>query len=345
MGAHVTWYDGRFRATWMHAMPKFKVLLTDYAWNDLDIERRTLAEIDAELVVAEKQDAATLKRLAAHADAIMTNWAKVPAEVIAAAPKCRIISRLGIGLDNIDVACATSRKIIVTNVPDYCLIEVAEHALALLLALARKVAFYHQQSKSGSYDLRAGAVLRRIEGQTLGVVGLGNIGTRLAQKAAALGMNVLATARMPRAMPAGVRRAEFDELLSASDYVSLHLPLVPETRELIGAAQLASMKPSAYLINTARGGLVDHAALAAALAAGKLAGAALDVQHPEPPPLDQPPWNDPRVIVTPHAAFVSQESLENLRARSSRQVATCLAGGRPEHVVNPDVLDAAPVGP
>ncbi|MEX2115051.1 MAG: C-terminal binding protein [Pirellulales bacterium] len=315
-------------------MPKFKVLLTDYAWADLDIERVTLAEIDAELVVAPAQDVATLARLAADVDAIMTNWAKVPAEVIHAARRCKIVSRLGIGLDNIDVAAATERKMLVTNVPDYCLIEVAEHALSLLLALARKIGFYHHETKQGRYALQAGPVLRRIEGQTLGIVGLGNIGTKLAEKAVAVGLEVLATTRTDRAMPPGVRRAELDDVLAESDYVSLHLPLTPDTRHLIDQAALARMKPTAYLINTARGGLVDHAALAAALEAGRLAGAALDVQDPEPPNLHERPWNDPRVIVTPHAAFVSVESLANLRSRTARQVAACLTGGLPEHVVN-----------
>jgi D-3-phosphoglycerate dehydrogenase / 2-oxoglutarate reductase len=319
-------------------MPKFKVLLTDYAWPRLDIERETLGEIDAELIVAEDQTAAGLTALAVGVDAIMTNWAKVPAGVIHAAPNCRIVARFGIGLDNIDVAAATERRIMVTNIPDYCLIEVAEHALALLMALSRKVGFYHYQTKSGHYELKAGPVLRRIEGQTLGIVGLGNIGRVLAQKAAALGLNVLATRRSKRNAPNGVRFTSLDELLSQSDYVSLHLPLNGETRHLIGPAQLALMKPTAYLINTARGGLIDNGALASALAEGKLAGAGLDVQEPEPPQLDSPPWNDPRVIVTPHAAFVSEESLSNLRTRTARQVVTCLSGGRPENVVNPAVL-------
>src|SRR4029079_17636513 len=141
------------------------------------------------------------------------------AQVIVASPKCKIVSRLGIGLDNIDVAAATERKIVVTNVPDYCLIEVAEHALALLLAQARKVAFYHLQTQNGEYKLQSGPTLRRIEGQTLGIVGLGNIGKRLAETAVALGLRVLATTRTPRSMPAGVRRVELNELLAESDYV------------------------------------------------------------------------------------------------------------------------------
>jgi D-3-phosphoglycerate dehydrogenase len=323
---------------WIIYMPRFKVLLTDYAWADLDIERQALSEADAELIVAEKTDAGTLAELARDADAIMTNWAKVPDSVIAAGPKLRIVARLGIGLDNIDVESATRRGIVVTNVPDYCLIEVAEHALALLLSLGRKIAFYHQQTKAGQYRLQSGPALRRIANQTLGIVGLGQIGRELAERAAALGMRVLAFSRTQKQAPPGVEWAPFNELLERSDYVSLHAPLTPQTRHLIGAAELARMRPTAYLINTARGGLIDTAALTAALAADRLAGAALDVQDPEPPDLSQPPYNDPRVIVTPHAAFVSVESLENLRSRAARQVAVRLADGEPENVVNLAVL-------
>ncbi len=319
-------------------MPKFRVLLTDYAWQDLEIERRILAEIDAELIVAEKQDMESLKALAGPVDAIMTNWAKVPEAVIAAAPGCQIVARLGIGLDNIDVAYCTRNKIPVTNIPDYCLIEVAEHALAQLLSMARKIAFYHYETQNGRYQLQSGRPLRRIEGQTLGIIGLGNIGRRLAQKALGLGMKVIAYSRSRKDPMPGVAFAEIDELLAQSDYVSLHTPMAPETRNMMNAARLAKMKPSAYLINTARGGLIDHAALAKALEAGHLAGAALDVQDPEPPDLSQAPYNDPRVLVSPHAAFVSVESLEDLRSRVARQVATRLTGGRPESVVNPEVL-------
>jgi D-3-phosphoglycerate dehydrogenase len=319
-------------------MPRFHVLLTDYAWPDLNIERDILAGIDAELVVAEKprQDAASLTELAKSkdVDAIMTNWAKVPREVIAAAPKCRIVSRLGIGLDNIDVAYCTSVKIPVTNIPDYCLIEVAEHALALLLSLSRKVSFYHRETKEGRYQLQSGPKLRRIEGQTLGIVGLGNIGRKLADKALGIGLKVIATSRSRKNPMQGVEFVALDELLAKSDYVSLHTPLTAENRHSFGAAQFARMKPSAYLINTARGGLIDHDALLTALNEGKLAGAALDVQDPEPPDLSRPIFRHERVIVTPHAAFVSEESLANLRSRVARQVAARLTGGMPENVVN-----------
>ena len=244
------------------------------------------------------------------------------------------MSRLGIGLDNIDVAYCTSQKIPVTNIPDYCLIEVAEHALALLLSLSRKVAMYHYETMRGKYNLQAGPKLRRMEGQTLGIVGLGNIGRKLAQKALGLGLKVIATSRSGKDPMPGVKFVSLDEILAQSDYLSLHLPATPETRHMLGGAQFAKMKPTAYLINTARGALIDHAALAKALDAGHLAGAALDVQDPEPPDLSLTPYNDPRVIVTPHAAFVSEESLADLRFRVARQVATRLTGGVPENVVN-----------
>lgn len=315
-------------------MPRFKVLITDYAWPDVTIERNTLAEIDAELVVAPTGDVETLARQAADCDAIMTNWAKVPQAVIEACKNCKIVSRLGIGIDNIDVAYCKSQNIPVTNVPDYCLIEVAEHALAQLLSLSRKVAFYHHETKNGRYVLQAGPKLRRIEGQTLGIVGLGNIGRKLAEKALGLKMKVIAYSRSRKDPMPGVEFVEIDDLLRQSDYVSLHTPLTKDNKYWLNADKFKLFKPTAYLINTARGALIDGQALQAALDAGQLAGAALDVQEVEPPDLSQAPYNDPRVIVTPHAAFVSEESLQNLRSRVARQVATRLTGGVPENIVN-----------
>src|SRR5689334_12848990 len=164
-------------------MSHYRVLLTDYAWPELEIEQAILPEAGAELIVAPDGDERTLTALAHEVDAILTCWARVTRPVIDASSRLRIISRLGIGLDNIDVPHATERGIVVTNVPDYCLDEVAEHALALIFALARKVAFFHGATKHGRYDLKAGLPLWRVRGKTLGIVGLGNIGGRLAAKA------------------------------------------------------------------------------------------------------------------------------------------------------------------
>jgi len=319
-------------------MAKFRVLLIDYAWPDLEIEQALLSLYDAEIVVAPATDEATLVSLAPKAEAIMTNWIDVRAPVIDAAAKCKIISRLGIGLDCIDVARATERGIPVTNVPDYCLIEVAEHTLALLMALARKLHIFQVDARAGRYDLAAGFPLRRIEGRTLGLVGFGHIGRLVAEKATALGLRVVATSRSQREPVSGVRYVDFDELLRTSDFVSLHLPLTEDSRRLIDAAALAKMKPTAFLINTSRGGVIDAEALAAALDANRLAGAALDVHDPEPPNLSRPPYTDPRVLVTPHAAFYSEESVAELRRRAANQVGTRLAGGVPENVVNPSAL-------
>jgi D-3-phosphoglycerate dehydrogenase len=317
---------------------RYRALLTDYAWHDVELEREILAAEDIDLDLAPDTDAATLTRLAPQADAILTCWAPVTAPVIQAASRCRIISRLGIGLDNIDVAAATERRMIVTNVPDYCVVEVAEHTLALLLSLARNLPSFDRAVQQGHYTRDVGPPLRRLAGQTLGLIGYGAIGQAVAERALGLKLNVLVTSRIRCQTSPGVTWCELEPLLAASDFVSLHLPLTPASRHLIGAAQLAQMKPSAFLLNTARGALVDHQALAAALANNQLAGAALDVQDPEPPDLSVPPYNDPRVLVTPHTAFVSQESLQNLRTRVCHQIAAALQGRVPEHVVNPEVL-------
>lgn len=310
-----------------------QVLITDYQWPDLEIENRILAEAGARTVVAGGTDEASLVAAADGCQAIMTCWARTTAAVIAAADDCQIVSRMGIGLDNIDVDYCTRHQIPVTNVPDYCLIEVAEHVMALVFAWARQVAFFHAQTRQGIYDLSAARPFRRMQGQTLGIFGLGNIGGYLAKIAQGVGLKVIGYSRSPKNL-SGVEQVTFEELLAQSDFLSINAPLTPETEKLFGAEAFEQMKPTACLINTARGGLVDHAALAKALNENQIAGAALDVQDPEPPDLSVPPFNDPRVIVTPHAAFVSEESLANLRERAARQVADRLQGKVPESIVN-----------
>jgi D-3-phosphoglycerate dehydrogenase len=315
----------------------FRVLLTDRAWPDCETEREILGAVGAEVIEPPDQRERTFLDLAADVDAIGTCWAPVSGDVIRAAARLRIVARFGIGLDNIDVAAATARGIPVTNVPDYCVSEVSDHALALLLACARKVAFYHHRTKHGEYELQAGPPLRRLAGKTLGLVGLGRIGAAVAAKAQALGVNVLAHNRSGDAHGTGVGIVTLSELLGHSDFVSLHVPLTPHTRGLLGADEFRCMKPSAWLINTSRGGLIDHQALWEAIQAGELAGAALDVFDPEPPDLTLPLFRDERVIVTPHAAFLSEESLSELRTRACRQIADALEHRRPADVVNPQI--------
>lgn len=316
---------------------RYRAFYTDYPWADADVEREILAEVDCELVLSTDNQEQTLIEQVGQADVILTCWAPVTARVIDAASNCRHIARTGIGLDNIDVDHATAKGMLVTNVPDYCIEEVAEHCLAMLFSLARKIAVCHYATKQGDYDLVGAQPLDRIRGKKLGIVGLGQTGTLLAQKALALGLRVLGTNRS-KATPEGVTWVPFDQLLAESDYVSINAPLTEQTHHLMNAKAFAAMKPTAYLINAARGGLVDHAALAAALDAGELAGAALDVQDREPPDLSIPPYNDPRVVVTPHTAFCSPEANLELRLRVARQAAAYLRGETPENVVNPAVL-------
>lgn len=310
---------------------------TDYPWPDVEVERAILAEANCTLEVSPDNQETTLIEKVGDADTIITCWASVTARVIDAAPNCRHICRTGIGLDNIDVEHATAKGIVVTNVPDYCIEEVAEHALAMVFTLGRKIADCHLATKRGEYDLVASLPIERIGGKTLGIIGLGRTGTLLADKARAVGMRVVATNRSKQVSD-GVTWVPLEQLLAESDYVSLNCPLTDETRHLMRAETLGQMKPSAFLINTSRGGLVDHDALAEALNEEKLAGAALDVQDTEPPDLSRPPYNDSRVIVTPHTAFVSTEAIHELRSRVGRQTVDFLRGKRPEMVVNPQVL-------
>ncbi|MBM3775035.1 MAG: C-terminal binding protein, partial [Acidobacteria bacterium] len=239
-----------------------KILVTDYAWADLEEERRILAEAGAELVVAARGDEAELCALAPPVEGILTCWKQVSARVLDSAPGCLSVHRYGIGLDNIDVARATALGMVVTNVPAYCLEEVSDHAMGLMLALSRKIAFYDRQAKSGVYDLAAGAPLYRLSGKTLGLFGAGKIGRTLARKAAAFGMKIIAHDVVPVASP-GIEPVSFDDLLARSDFISIHAPLTPDTRRLFWTEIFRKMKPGAFLINTARGEIVDTGALSA----------------------------------------------------------------------------------
>lgn len=323
---------------------RYRVLITDYVWPNLDPERAVLAPLGAELVPSPSGREEELAALAVDADAIMTCFAKVTRRVIEAAPRCRIVARYGIGVDNIDVQCATERGIVVTNVPSYCQDEVSDHAMALLLALARKITLYDRAAKAGRWDVQIGRPLHRVRGQTLGIVGLGRIGATLAAKAAAFGLRVLA--HDPYLTPAqarerGAEKVDFATVLRESDFVSIHAPLGAQegTAGLFSAAEFQAMKPSACLINTARGGIVDERALAEALREGIIAGAGIDVLPTEPPAADSPLLQLDNLILTPHAAFYSEESLVDLQTLAAREVARVLSGERPVSPVNPMVLE------
>lgn len=321
----------------------YKILVTDYQWPSLEIERELLAALPAELIVAETGEEAELVRLAPPVDAILTCWKHVTPAVIDAAPRCRIITRYGVGLDNIAVEHATGLGIPVTYSPTYCLDEVAEHAVGLLFALQRRIVRFDRAIRGGSYPGVPFAGMRRIAGRTLGLLGYGNIARAVAARARGLGLKVIAhDPAVSGTDPEPTRAVTFEQLLGESDYLSLHAPLTPETQGLIGREAIAAMKPGAFLINTARGGLVDLDAVLHGLEHGPLEGAALDVYPQEPPDLSHPLFRHERFIATPHAAFFSQESVENLQRLAATQVKTLLAGGTPENIVNPGYREHPP---
>ncbi|WP_298867615.1 C-terminal binding protein [uncultured Gimesia sp.] len=319
---------------------KFRVLITDRAWPDCEVEKKELSLVDAEVIEAPPgADEQTLIQFATGVDAIATCWASVTKAVIAAAPDCKTIARLGIGLDNIDVEYATSLKIPVTNVPDYCIPEVADHTIALMLARLRNVAFFHIQTKQGIYELSSAPLPRRLSALTIGVFGFGLTGQAVAQRARAFGMNVIATNTSGNDYGTGTTMVPFTELIQQSDVISIHAPLTDATLHQFDAKAFSQMKPTAFLINTSRGALIDFAALKTALQNNTIAGAALDVFDPEPPDLNDPFFKDERVIVTPHAAFISKESLDELRQQAARQIAEILVGNQTTNVVNPVVFE------
>jgi D-3-phosphoglycerate dehydrogenase len=287
-----------------------------------------------EVIAAPDGKEATLAELARNVDAIATCWAKITATIIDAAPRCRLIARMGIGLDNIDVAHATALQIPVTNVPDYCVTEVADHTFALILACVRNVGFFHNHIKRGEYNLTAGPPMHRLEGRTLGLIGFGKTAQAVYQRAKGFGLKVIASSSSSNDYGIGCAMAPLDQLLAKSDVISLHAPLTTQTKHILNRESLARCKPGVFIINTSRGGLIDQSALHESLVSGRVAGAGLDVFDPEPPDVNTPLLKDERVIATPHAAFVSEESLIELRERVAHQILDILQGRTPPHIVN-----------
>ncbi|MBI2503096.1 MAG: C-terminal binding protein, partial [Candidatus Latescibacteria bacterium] len=270
---------------------------------------------------------------------ILTCWAKTTRKVIEAAyPELKVIVRYGIGLDNIDVDFATGQHVPVLNVPTYCVVDVAEHTLGYILALSRKIAFFDRRVRQGSWNIQEALPLRRLKGKRLGLIGLGNIGKEVARRAQAFGMEVCAyTPKLTpeRAREVGALALSLDELLSTADFISLHLPLTPQNTGMIGQDQLRRMKPTAFLINTSRGKLIDEEALYQALTGGVIAGAALDVRIQEPPAAGDRLLQLENILHTPHASFFSRESIEELQEQAALEARRVLSGQAPLNLVNP----------
>jgi D-3-phosphoglycerate dehydrogenase / 2-oxoglutarate reductase len=317
-------------------MPRPLIAVTDSPFPSLDPAKAALARIDPDLRVANSASAEDILAVGRDADAILVTYAKLPGDLLRQLRRCKAIGRFGLGVDNIDIATATELGITVTYVPDYCMQEVSDHAMALLLALARKVPQSNALVQAGRWDMPAVVPIHRLAGRVLGLVGFGNIPRALAPKAKAFGLRVVAhdpNVSQHALAAVGVESMSFDRLLEISDFVSIHAPLLPVTRGLFNAEVFGKMKQGACLINTARGPLVDEDALLAALDSGRLAGAALDVVAVEPLPKESRLIGRDNVVLTPHTGFYSVEALNELQTKCAADVARVLSGETPVYPV------------
>jgi D-3-phosphoglycerate dehydrogenase / 2-oxoglutarate reductase len=319
-----------------NAMARTLIAVTDSPFPSLEPAKAALKRIDPELRMAKSASAEDILAVARDADAVLVTYAKLSGDLLRQLRKCRAIGRFGLGVDNIDIAAARELGITVTYVPDYCMHEVSDHAMALLLALCRKIAKSNALVQAGRWEIAPVVPIHRLAGRVLGLVGFGNIPRTLAPKAKAFGLRVVT--HDPYVSPQVLAAAEvegvsLDRLLEISDIVSIHAPLMPATRGLFNAEVLRKMKKGALLINTARGPLIDEAALVAALDSGHLGGGALDVVTVEPLPKDSKLIGRDNVILTPHTAFYSVEALEELQTKCAADVARVLSGEAPVYPV------------
>jgi len=301
-----------------------------------------LEALDAEVALVAESQWSRLPSLLERADAVLNADFRLPASLIARMRQCRVIARFGMGVDNIDVAAATAHGILVANVPAFGAEEVADRALLLLLAAACRLPQSDAGVRNGRWRSGAPALSAQVSGQMLGIVGLGRVGRAIARRAVGFGLQVAACDPFLAADAFAEQRVTglaLEQLLSTADFVCLSLPLVPTTRHLIDERRLALMKPSAILINVARGGLVDQPALTVALAAGRLAAAGLEVLEQEPPDPADPLLRLDNVVFTPHTAAHTQRALDGIREQAVNSVVQVLSGKRISNVVNPEVLN------
>ena len=313
------------------------VAVTDSVFANLEPAYKILAKLNADIRLAKEPTPDAILEVAREADALLVTYANITSEIINELENCQVIGRFGIGVDNVDLDRATEAGIQVCYVPDYCLDEVSDHAMSLLLSLARKISFGNHQVQSLSWKAKSVAPIWRIRDRILGLYGFGKIPQALVAKAQAFNLHVIA--HDPYVAPdlaanLGVELVSFESLLEQSDYISIHAPLTPETQHAFNADAFLKMKPEALLINTARGALVDEQALASALDKGQLAGAALDVMETEPPLDDSPLLKRDNVILTPHTAFYSEEALLELQTKATEDVVRVLLGDQPRYPIN-----------
>ena len=316
-----------------------KIVITDHRFPNVDEERRAVEAAGGSLVVGQVTDENELIDLCRNADGVLAVRAPITKAVIAEMKRCRIIVRYGIGLDTIDIPAATARGIMVANVPDYCVDEVSDHALTLLLMLSRQVIPAMALAKQEKWSMANMPSLHRLRGQVCGLFGAGRIGSLLARKVASLGMRVIVYdpyLALARAREMNMETVSFEELLAQSDFLSVHAPLNNETRHRFNQSAFAKMKNTSFIINTARGGIIDESALIAAIDSGNIAGAALDVLESETvaTPLRSEVVHHGKIIVTAHTAWLSEEARDLLQVRAISQVIAALKGEKPYGLIN-----------
>lgn len=318
-------------------MGRWKVVLTDHEFEDFRYEEAVFKDYPIDFIVGQCKTEEEVIALTKDADGVLNVYAPISEAVIAQMTHCKVISRYGIGVDTIDIDAATEHRIQVTNVTDYGVEEVANHTLGLILACSRKIVDYDRYVKSGNWDFKLGMPIHRISNQTIGLIGFGRIPRLLLTRLLPLGFNVCVYdpyVDSDEVRSLGARSCSLHELLQASDFVSIHAPATKDNFHLIGRNELSLMKSTSYLINTSRGALIDEEALLDALRTKKIQGAALDVIQNEPIPSDHPFLELDNIILTPHAAWYSEESMVALRTNSAQNIVDVLCGVKPKYAVN-----------
>jgi D-3-phosphoglycerate dehydrogenase len=316
----------------------YQVVIIDCDQGSIEEEKEEFGRIGAELILAQVQKEEDVIRACKEADGLLDQYALLNRRVLENLPKCKVISRYGVGVDSVDLKAATDLGIIVANVPDYCMDEVADQTISMLLGLIRKTAFFDQKVKSGQWDFRIGIPIYRIKGKTMGLVGCGKIGLEVAKRISAFGVRVITFDPYLEKAPQGVELKDFDTVLNESDFISVHCPLNDSTKHLIGERAFKKMGKKPFLLNTSRGPIVDEEALIQALNEGLISGAGLDVLEKEPPDLLSPLLKMENVILTPHVSFYSVESIGELKRRTAENVSAVLLGKWPRSVVNREVV-------
>jgi D-3-phosphoglycerate dehydrogenase len=319
----------------MMGSSSLKVVVIDGGYDSYSIEQEILAQLGAELIVQPCHGSgARVLEAVSDADAVLVRESPIGAAAIMAMHRCKAIVRYGIGVDNIDLAAATAKRIAVANVPDYGTEEVSDQALALLMAVARRVVTRHQEVRTGAWNIGPSQKMYRLTGKTLGLIGYGRIAAAFARKLQGIGMARIMAYDPFATLPADIEAASVDDICRQADIISLHAPLTPDTRHVLSRERIALLKPTAIVVNTGRGALIDEPALVAALKEQRIFGAGLDVFEEEPVRLDNPLLGLGNVVVSDHTGWYSEESVQDLQRKAAQEVARVLNGKPPLHWLN-----------